>query len=45
MRRNDKEINDVAVIEGILGRIAVCRVGMCAGDKPYVVTIRTLSFV
>ena len=37
MRRDDKQISDVGVIEDILRRAVVCRVGMCANDRPYVV--------
>ncbi len=39
MRRNDKQINDAAVIDGILGRAGVCRLGLCDGDRPYVVPV------
>jgi nitroimidazol reductase NimA-like FMN-containing flavoprotein (pyridoxamine 5'-phosphate oxidase superfamily) len=39
MRRSDKEISDVGVIEGILLRATVCRLGLCEGDRPYVVPL------
>lgn len=39
MRRNDKQINDVAGINDILSRAMVCRLGLCDGDMPYVVPV------
>ena len=39
MRRNDKQINDAAVIDNILRGATVCRLGMCQGDRPYVVPL------
>ena len=39
MRRKDKQINDAVVINDILGRSTVCRLGMCEGDRPYVVSL------
>ncbi len=39
MRRNDKQINDVAVIDDILRRAVVCRLGLCDGRRPYVVPV------
>ncbi len=37
MRRKDKEIQDPAIIEGILTAARVCRLAMVDGDRPYVV--------
>ena len=37
MRRNDKQINDIAVVHDILSRGMFCRLGLCEGDMPYVV--------
>lgn len=39
MRRKDKQINDIAAIEDILGRATVCRLGLCEGSRPYVVPL------
>jgi nitroimidazol reductase NimA-like FMN-containing flavoprotein (pyridoxamine 5'-phosphate oxidase superfamily) len=39
MRRSDKEIMDAGVIEEILLRATVCRLGLCEGDRPYVVPL------
>ncbi|HEG43991.1 hypothetical protein LCGC14_3039720 [marine sediment metagenome] len=39
MRRNDKQIDDAAVIEDILSRAGVCRLGLCDGGQPYVVPV------
>ena len=39
MRREDKEINDVAVIDDILSNAVVCRLGLCAENRPYVVPL------
>jgi hypothetical protein len=39
MRREEKEIRDIAVIEQILNSAMVCRVGLCDGDRPYVVPL------
>ncbi len=39
MRRKDKQINDIAVIEGILSRATVCRLGLCDGGRPYIVPL------
>ena len=39
MRKKDKEIKDVAAIEDVLSRAMVCRLGMCDGDRPYVVPL------
>ena len=37
MRRKEKEITDNPVIEDIIQKAEVCRIGMCDGDVPYVV--------
>ncbi len=39
MRREDKEIKNRDEIENILSRAAVCRLGLCDGDRPYVVPL------
>lgn len=39
MRRKDKEINDVAVINEILSRATVCRLGLCENNQPYVIPL------
>jgi len=39
MRRQDKEIKDIAAIEEILSNATVCRLGLCEGDWPYVVPL------
>lgn len=39
MRRKDKEISDAAVIEAIIEKADVCRLGMVDGDMPYVVPL------
>ena len=39
MRRKDKEINDLATIEEIIGRAAVCRLGLCESSQPYIVPL------
>ncbi|MHC4753664.1 MAG: pyridoxamine 5'-phosphate oxidase family protein [Planctomycetota bacterium] len=39
MRRTDKQIKDIAAIEGILGRARVYRLGLCVDDLPYVVPL------
>jgi len=39
MRRSDKEITDIGVIEEILSKATVCRLGLCADDRPYVVSV------
>ena len=39
MRRNDKQINDVLVIEGILREAKVCRLYLCEDNQPYVVPL------
>jgi nitroimidazol reductase NimA-like FMN-containing flavoprotein (pyridoxamine 5'-phosphate oxidase superfamily) len=39
MRRKDKEIQDRREIVGILEKAAVCRLGLCSDDVPYVVPL------
>jgi nitroimidazol reductase NimA-like FMN-containing flavoprotein (pyridoxamine 5'-phosphate oxidase superfamily) len=35
MRRKDKEITDLGMIEEIINRAEVCRIAVCDGDMPY----------
>jgi uncharacterized protein len=42
MRRSEKEIKDKTSIEQILREAAVCRIGLCSANRPYVVPV---SFV
>lgn len=37
MRRKDRQINDSQLIEEILQTALICRIGMIAGDRPYIV--------
>jgi len=37
MRRNEKAITDPSAVEAIIRRAQVCRLGMCDGDRPYIV--------
>ncbi|WP_414470262.1 pyridoxamine 5'-phosphate oxidase family protein [Methanobacterium sp. ACI-7] len=37
MRRNDKEIKDLGIIEEILKEAQVCRIALCDIDKPYII--------
>ncbi len=39
MRRKDKEITDKSIIESILKKANVCRLGMVNGNKPYIVPL------
>ncbi len=39
MQRSDKEISGAGVIEEILRRATVCRLGLCEGNRPYVVPL------
>ena len=39
MRRSDREVTEVADIEGIIRRCQVCRLAMVDGDAPYVVPL------
>ena len=37
MRRSDREIKDLALIEEIIRRAQICHLGLCDGDQPYVI--------
>ena len=37
MRRKEKQIKDMALIEDIIKQSRVCRLGLVDGDKPYVI--------
>jgi nitroimidazol reductase NimA-like FMN-containing flavoprotein (pyridoxamine 5'-phosphate oxidase superfamily) len=37
MRRKEKEIRDMALIEEVIKQSRVCRLGLVDGDKPYVI--------
>lgn len=37
MRRKDRQINDSQLIEEILETALICRIGMIAGNRPYIV--------
>lgn len=39
MRRKENEITDRAEIEEIIARADVCRLGLCDGDRPYVLPL------
>lgn len=39
MRKKDKQIDDIAAIEGILKTATVCRLGLCEDNQPYVVPL------
>jgi nitroimidazol reductase NimA-like FMN-containing flavoprotein (pyridoxamine 5'-phosphate oxidase superfamily) len=39
MRRNDKAITERAAMLSIIRRAQVCRLAMCAGEQPYVVSL------
>ena len=39
MRKKDKEIQDRKVIDRIIGRASLCRLALCDGDQPYIVTM------
>lgn len=39
MRKKDKEIKEKHVIESIIKRATICRVGLCGNDVPYVVPL------
>ena len=39
MRRKDREITDIALIEEIIRNSLVCRLGMSRNDQPYVVPL------
>lgn len=37
MRRSDKEIKDMAVIEEIINKAQVCTIAMCDNNQPYII--------
>jgi nitroimidazol reductase NimA-like FMN-containing flavoprotein (pyridoxamine 5'-phosphate oxidase superfamily) len=39
MRRKEQEITDRTTLESVLQRATVCRLGLAAGDEPYVVPV------
>ena len=39
MRRKDREITDIALIEDVIRNSLVCRLGMSRNDRPYVVPL------
>ena len=39
MRRKDREITDIALIEDVIRKSLVCRLGMSRNDQPYVVPL------
>jgi uncharacterized protein len=39
MRRKDREITDISVIESIIAQSYACRLGLVDGDMPYVVAM------
>ncbi|PKL39194.1 MAG: pyridoxamine 5'-phosphate oxidase family protein [Spirochaetae bacterium HGW-Spirochaetae-1] len=39
MRRHDKEIKDVAVIEAVLNKAAICHLSLARDNQPYVVPV------
>lgn len=39
MRRKDREITDIALIEDVIRNSLVCRLGMSRNDQPYVVPL------
>lgn len=39
MRKKEKEITDPNQIEAVVRRASVCHLGMCDGDRPYVVPV------
>ncbi len=39
MIRSDKEVTDPQEPENIISSPAVCRIGLCDGDQPYVVPV------
>jgi nitroimidazol reductase NimA-like FMN-containing flavoprotein (pyridoxamine 5'-phosphate oxidase superfamily) len=39
MRRSDKEVTDQEELEKIIRSSPVCRIGLCEGDRPYVVPV------
>ena len=39
MRRKDKEITDIALVEDVIRNSLVCRLGMSRNDQPYIVPL------
>ena len=39
MRRSDREIHDLPAIEAIIGKAAVCRIGLSDNNVPYVIPV------
>jgi len=39
MRKKDREIRDRAEVDRIIGEAAVCRLGLCKDNRPYVVPV------
>ncbi len=39
MRRTDRQITDIALIEGIISKCEVCHLGLSLDNKPYVVPL------
>src|ERR1035437_1270829 len=39
MRRKEREITDVTIIEDIIGKAIICRLGLSLHDKPYIVPL------
>ena len=39
MRRKDREINDIATIEGIIQKAQVCRLALSENGRPYIVPL------
>jgi nitroimidazol reductase NimA-like FMN-containing flavoprotein (pyridoxamine 5'-phosphate oxidase superfamily) len=39
MRRSDKQVTDITVIEEIIACAEVCRIAMCDGNVPYLVPV------
>ena len=39
MRRNEKEIKDLSVIESIIKKAKVMRLALCDGNQPYIIPL------
>lgn len=39
MRRKEREVTDIKIIEGILQKAIICRLGISLNDKPYIVPL------
>ena len=39
MRRSEKEVAEKAAMEDVIRRSVVCRLGLCEGDRPYIVPL------